>query len=79
MFNQRTAKLGRFAVVGSQADELAYSVELWDDAGQDLERVLARALSAHLAREIFIAARGEHPDARVLLRRGSRTIADSAD
>jgi hypothetical protein len=41
--------------------------------------VLARALDAQLANAIFHAARKEHPEARILLRRGERTIADSAD
>ena len=77
--NQRTAKVGRLGVVSGQADELPYSIEMWDGAGQALERVLARALNAQLAREIFQAAKKEHPDARIILRRGSRTIADSAE
>lgn len=77
--SQRIAKVGRLAVVTDRADELPYSIELWDDAGQALERVHARALNAQLAREIFQAAKKEHPDARIILRRGSRTIADSAD
>ena len=44
-----------------------------------LERVLARALNAQLARAIFHAAQKEHPQRRILLRRGSRTIADSVE
>jgi hypothetical protein len=31
------------------------------------------------ARAIFHAAQKEHPDGRILLRRGARTIADSAE
>ena len=77
--NQRIAKVGRLGVVATQSDKLPYSIELWDDAGQALERVLARALSAQLARAIFQAARKEHPDARIMLRRGARTIADSVE
>ena len=77
--NQRTAKLGRLSVVNNQTEELPYSIELWDAGGRAPERVLARAFNAQLAREIFLAARKEHPDARIVLRRGSRTIADSAD
>jgi hypothetical protein len=77
--NQRTVKAGRLGVVTGRAEELPYSIELWDGAGQVLERVLARALNAQLAREIFQAAKKEHPDARIILRRGSRTIADSAE
>src|SRR5690349_10350421 len=54
--NQRTAKVGRLGVVSGQAGELPYSIEMWDGAGKALERVLARALNAQLAREIFQAA-----------------------
>ena len=77
--NQRIAKAGRLSVVATRTEKLPYSIELWDSAAAELERVLARALDAQLARAIFHAARKEHPDRRVLLRRGSRTIADSAD
>ena len=75
---ERIAKVGGSGVVATQSDKLPYSIELWDDGGATLERVLARALNAQLARAIFQAARKEHPDARILLRRGARTIADSA-
>jgi hypothetical protein len=77
--NQRIAKDRRLSVVATHAEKLHYSIELWDSDTAELERVLARALDAQLARVIFHAARKEHPDRRVLLRRGSRTIADSAD
>jgi hypothetical protein len=40
--------------------------------------VLARAVNAQLAREIFKAAQGEHPERRITLRRGRRIVADSA-
>ena len=43
-----------------------------------VERVLARAATAELARAIFKAARSEHPQRRVTLRRGNRILADSA-
>jgi hypothetical protein len=76
---ERIAKAGRLGIVATQGDKLPYSIELWDDGGQTLERVLARALDAQLANAIFHAARKEHPDARILLRRGARTIADSAE
>jgi len=42
------------------------------------DRVLARAVNAALARAIFKAAQKEHPDRRILLLRGTRTLADSA-
>jgi hypothetical protein len=76
--NQRIAKVGRLGLVATQAEKLPYSIELWDSDGHALD-VLARALDAQLARAIFHAARKEHPDRRILLRRGARTIADSAD
>ena len=75
--NQRIAKGGRLGVVTNQTEQLPYSIELWDDPGRALERVLARALNAQLARAIFLAAQKEHPHGRILLRRGSCTIADS--
>jgi hypothetical protein len=76
---ERMTKVERLSVVPTQAEKLPYSVELWDEGGETLERVLARAIDPQLARAIFHAARKEHPEARILLRRGARTIADSAD
>jgi hypothetical protein len=52
-------------------------IELWDHDGRSPQRVLARALNAPLARALFKAAQKEHPDRRILLRRGARIIADS--
>jgi len=43
-----------------------------------IERVLARAANALLARAIFKAAQGEHPGRRITLRRGSHIVADSS-
>jgi hypothetical protein len=77
--NQRMAKVGRSDVVATQTEKLPYSIKLRDDGGRGLERVLARALNAQLARALFHAARKEHPESRILLRRGMRTVADSAD
>jgi hypothetical protein len=60
-------------------EELPFRVELWHDGGGDaVERVLARAANAQLARAIFKAAQGDHPERRITLRRGNRIIADSA-
>jgi hypothetical protein len=62
----------------AQREQLPYRIELWGagDRGSP-ERVLARAFSATLARAIFKAAQGEHPDRRITLSRGSRIIAES--
>lgn len=76
---ERIAKAGGLGVVISQAEKLPYSIELWDSGAKTLERVLARALDAQLASAIFHAARKEYPESRILLRRGARTIADSAE
>jgi hypothetical protein len=78
VMNQRIVKTGRLSLVATQTEKLPYSIELWDSDGHALERVLARALNAQLARAIFHAAQKEHPEARILLRRGMRTVADSA-
>jgi hypothetical protein len=77
--SEGVAKLGRSSAAVAPAEKLPYSIELWDSDARVLERVLARALSAQLARAIFLAAQKEHPEQRILLRRGSRTVADSAD
>jgi uncharacterized membrane protein YhfC len=58
---------------------ISYSIEPWDLDAQALERVLARAFSPQLTRAIFHAAQKEHPDQRILLRRGTGTLADSTE
>jgi hypothetical protein len=59
-------------------EELPFRVELWHDgSGDAVERVLARAANAQLARVIFKAAQGDHPERRITLRRGDHIIADS--
>lgn len=57
---------------------LPYRVELWGEDGLGVERLLARAANARLARLIFRAAQREHPGRRVTLCRGGRRIADTA-
>jgi hypothetical protein len=82
MIDSKQDKSGVLSIPGSAvADEkLPYRIELWDAADPDsIERVLARAFSAALARAIFKAARVEHPDRRITLRRGKRLVADSAE
>jgi len=74
------ARSSRTSSSPPQSGDLPYSVELWyEDERELVERVLARASSAALARAIFKAAQGEHPKRRVTLRRGTRLIADTAE
>lgn len=69
----------RDATAASQPEELSYRIELWRDGdSSSIERVLARAASAGLARAIFKAAMTEHPGRRITLCKGSRTLADSS-
>jgi|GraSoiStandDraft_41_1057321.scaffolds.fasta_scaffold7277032_1 hypothetical protein len=77
--NDRIAKIARMSGPVAQNEKLPYRIELWDHDGRSLERVLARALNASLGRLLFKAAQKEHPDRRILLRRGTRTVADSAE
>lgn len=59
--------------------QLPYRIELWDEAGENVERTLARALNAPLARAIFKAVLAEHPARRITIRNGKRMVADSRD
>jgi hypothetical protein len=58
-------------------EELPYRIELWSMRGDELERVLALAASAALARAIFLAAQSEYLGRRLELRRGRKVIAES--
>ena len=58
-------------------EALPFTVELWDLARFEIERVLARASSATLAQAIFAAAQTEHLGRRVTLRQGDLVLADS--
>ena len=59
-------------------EDLPYRIELWLPDRSAVERVLARAVSAELARAIFKAAQGEYPQRRITLGKGQATVADSA-
>ena len=76
--NERTTKIARISSTAAQHDKLPYRIELAADGENAPERVLALALDANLARAIFSAAQKEYPERRIVLRRGGRTIADSA-
>ena len=60
----------------SSQEELPYRIILWR-TGSEIERVLARAVSAELAQAIFKAAQKEYPQRRITLNRGDSTLADS--
>jgi hypothetical protein len=74
---QHRTKMAGTGTAPRPAEELPYRIELWLDGADGVERVLARAVSAQLARAIFNAARGEHPERRITLRKGNRIVADS--
>jgi hypothetical protein len=60
-------------------EELPFRIELWSAERQTVvERVLARALSAQLARAIFKAAQNEYPNRRITLSKDETVLADSA-
>ncbi len=61
-----------------QGENLPYRIEVWNSANDAVERVLARATNAQLARAIFNAAQNENPGRRLTVRRGSKIILDSA-
>ena len=77
---QDRSKVVRGIGTAAEHEKLPYRIELWHAVDHHIvERVLARAFSAALARAIFKAARTEHPDRRITLRRGNRVVADSAE
>ena len=59
-------------------EKLPYHIELWDLRRLKVEKTLARASSAQLARAIFVAAKSEHLGRHIVLRRGKEIIAQSA-
>jgi hypothetical protein len=56
-------------------EDLPYVIEV---VHAEASQVLARASSSPLAREIFKAAKAEHPEHRIVLRKGERIVADSS-
>ena len=75
---QSKEKAAKSDGTSAPTEELPFRVELWHDGGHDaVERILARAANAQLARAIFKAALGDHPQRRITLRRDNRIIADS--
>jgi len=62
---------------GASANPLPYAIELWNRQRTAPERIIARAANAALARAIFQAAKVEHPDRRILLRRGCQVVIET--
>ena len=62
----------------SPEEDLPYRIELWRDGQAEVERVLARAASAELARAIFKAVQGEYPARRITLSKSGALVFDSA-
>ncbi len=77
--NERTAKIARISSPTTQQDRLPYRIELCGESNDAPERVLALAHDANLARAIFRAAQKEYPERRIVLRRGGRVVADTAE
>lgn len=75
--NKPTAKVSAPLDETGQAENLPYRVELWDGPANQVERLLARATNAMLARAIFKEAQSEFPGRRITVRDGAKIIADS--
>ena len=69
----------RTLAASGSLEDLPYRIELWRADANELERVLARAASMQLARAIFKAAQGEHPQRRITLCKGTRVVSDSSE
>ena len=72
----KTSVLPMAAARGA-GEVLPYRIELWDLPRLKVEKLLARASSAQLARAIFTAAQSEHLGRYIVLRRGKDVIAES--
>lgn len=71
-------KAKRSAHGGSpRSPDLPFRIELWDDHGSEVERVVARAHTPTLAQAIFKAACQQYPGRRLSLWRGRDRIAES--
>lgn len=65
------------ASLADDSAQLPFRIEMWNEG--TFERVLALAAQATLARAIYTAAITEHPDRLIVLTRGGKVIARSAD
>jgi len=60
-----------------EPDDLPFAVLLYDLPRAAIERVLAKAASATLARAIFVAAQSEHLGRKIALVRAGQVISES--
>jgi hypothetical protein len=58
-------------------EELPFAVELWDEAGAKVQKVLARASRLSLARAIYKAAIEENQERRITIRQEGKIVAES--
>ncbi len=73
---EEKGKLLSFAAL-PQGEKLPYRIELWNMQRTEIEKVVARASSAALARAIFMAAQSEHLGRLLILKRGSKVLEES--
>ncbi len=74
---EEDGKLLSFAAL-PQGEQLPYRIELWNLQRTEVEKVVARAASAALARAIFVAAQSEHLGRLLVLKRGTKVIEESS-
>ncbi|HXS06250.1 MAG TPA: hypothetical protein VN723_05615 [Rhizomicrobium sp.] len=58
-------------------EELPFAVELWDEAGAKVQKILARASRLSLARAIYKAAIEENQERRITIRHDGKLVAES--
>jgi hypothetical protein len=60
-----------------RSPDLPFRIELWNEQGSEVERVVARAYSASLAQAIFKAACEQYPGRQLSLWHGRERIAQA--
>jgi hypothetical protein len=72
--DQGPAELVPFNPVPSEREDLPYKVELWDEAKQSVEQVLAITASGSIGYAAYYAATREFPQRYVTLRHKNRIV-----
>lgn len=71
-------KRERLSQSGShRSPDLPFRIELWNELGSEVERVVARSYSANLAQAIFNAACEQYPGRRLSLWHGRERLAQA--